>query len=131
MSPPGKPFKLKRPEPTEAVVLYDVLACLKQLQAKGKVVWYARFNTAAGKLQYGESKASQFMRFAFKGCPDVIGQLVGGASLLLEVKRPSGLVSADQAAFLEKATAGGACAGVVRSIDDVLELIEGYRRVPR
>lgn len=123
MSPPGKPLKLKTPEPTEAVVLYDVLACLKQLQSLGRVVWYARFNTAAGKLQYGNSGVSQFIRFGFPGCPDIIGQMPGGRLLAIEVKRPSGVVTDDQAAFLEMASHGGALAFVARSVSDVMEAI--------
>lgn len=121
--PTRKPFKLKHTEPSEAVVLYDVLACLKQLQAIGRVVWYARFNTAAGKLQYGNSGASQFMRFGFPGCPDILGQMPGGRLLAIEVKRPSGKVTGDQAAFLDRAGHYGALAFVARSVSDVLEHI--------
>lgn len=111
------------PEPSEAMVLYDVLACLKRLQSLGKVCWYARMNSGAGKLQYGTAKASQFIRFGFPGMPDVLGQMPGGRLLAIEVKRPSGVVTDDQAAFLEMATAGGALAFVARNIDDVLERI--------
>lgn len=119
-----KPFKLKHTEPSEAVVLYDVLACLRQLQTLGKVVWFARFNTAAGKLQYGSGKSSQWMTFAFKGCPDILGQLPNGGRLLaIEVKSPSGKVTDDQAAFIERAGSNGALAFVARNVDDVLERI--------
>lgn len=120
MSPPGKPFKLQRPEPTEAMILSDVLSCLKQLQAMGKICWHARMNSGAGKLQYGTAKASQFIRFGFPGMPDVLGQLPGGRLLAIEVKRPTGKVTDDQAAFLEKAGRSGALAFVARSVDDVL-----------
>lgn len=118
-----KPFRLRMSEPTEAVVLYDVLACLKQLQALGKVCWYARMNSGAGKLQYGTAKASQFIRFGFPGMPDVLGQLPGGRLLAIEVKRPSGKVTDDQAAFIERANYGGALAFVARSVSDVLDAI--------
>lgn len=120
--PTRKPFKLQRPEPTEAMILSDVLSCLKQLQAMGKICWHARMNSGAGKLQYG-AKASQFIRFGFPGMPDVLGQLPGGRLLAIEVKRPSGKVTDDQAAFLEKAGHYGALAFVARSVDDVLEHI--------
>lgn len=122
--PSRKPFKLKMIEPTEAVVLSDILAALNQLQALGRVVWYARFNTAAGRLQYGDSRgASQWIKFGFKGCPDVLGQLPGGKLLCIEVKSPSGKVTGDQAAFIEKAGHHGALAFVARSVSDVLEHI--------
>lgn len=126
--PARKPFRLKHTEPSEAVVLYDVLACLKQLQALGKVVWYARFNTASGRLQYGNSGASQWIKFAFKGCPDVLGQLPGGKLLCIEVKSPSGKVTEDQAAFIEMAGHNGALAFVARSVSDVLQMLEEHHR---
>lgn len=121
MIPARKPFKLKSPEQTEAQVLYDILAALRQMQSMGRVVWYARFNTAAGKLQYGNSGASQFIRFGFKGCPDILGQMPGGRLLCIEVKSPSGKVTDEQAAFLERAGHHGALAFVARSVADVLE----------
>ena len=113
-------LKLTRPEPTEAQVLNAVLACLERLQALGKVAWYSRMNTGAGKLQRGKDM-SQFIRFGFKGCPDVLGQLCDGRALAIEVKRPSGRVSIEQAAFLEKSSKYHACAFVARSVDDVME----------
>lgn len=123
MIPARKPFRLKPSEPTEAMILSDVLACLKQLQALGKVCWYARMNSGAGKLQYGTAKASQFIRFGFPGCPDVLGQLPGGRVLGIEVKRPSGRLTADQAAFIERANHSGALMFVARSGGDVLDKI--------
>lgn len=118
-----KPYRLKAPEPTEAMVLSDVLACLKQLQAVGKVCWYARMNSGAGKLQYGNAKASQFIRFGFPGCPDVLGQLPDGRALGIEVKRPSGKLTADQDAFITRANKHGALMFVARSGADVLDVI--------
>ena len=106
------------------MILSDVLSCLKQFQALGKICWYARMNSGAGKLQYGTSKASQFIRFGFPGMPDVLGQLPGGRLLAIEVKRPSGRVTEDQAAFIEKARGSGALAFVARSVSDVLDAIK-------
>lgn len=114
-------LKLKRPEPTEAQVLYAVLACLARLQALGKVAWYSRMNTGAGKLQRGSGFSSQFIRFGFPGCPDVLGQLSDGRALAIEVKKPSGRVTPEQQAFIARAAENGGCAFVARSVDDVLE----------
>lgn len=118
-----KPFRLKALEPTEAMVLSDVLACLKQLQALGKVCWFARMNSGAGKLQYGAAKASQFIRFGFPGCPDVLGQLPDGRALGIEVKRQSGKLTADQEAFIERANKYGGKMFVARSGADVLDAL--------
>jgi hypothetical protein len=59
------------------------------------------------------------MRFGFKGCPDIHGMLRGGRALYIEVKRPSGKATPEQAEFLARAVEHGGCAFVARSIDDV------------
>ena len=115
-------FRLKRPEPSEAQIL---AAVLRVLECHPKVSWARRMNSGAGRIVRGSGKASQFMRFGFPGCPDIIGQLRGsGTILLIECKRPSGRVSADQSAFLSRAKGDGAMAAVIRSTDELLELLE-------
>jgi hypothetical protein len=54
-----------------------------------------------------------------KGAPDLVVALPGGKVLWLEVKAPSGRVSADQIALHGKLNARGHTVAVVRSIDDV------------
>lgn len=118
----GKPLNLTRPEPTEA----DVLSAIKTLlRTHPRVAWFERMNSGAGRLQYANSKTSQFMRFGFPGCPDIIGQLKCGRALYVEVKRPSGRVGPEQAAFIEMAARHGAVALVARSVDDVVRALEG------
>jgi len=110
-------LKLQRPEPTEAQVQASVL---RYLQRHPQVVWVARMNSAAGRLTRGTGgrETSQFMRFGFKGCPDIHGMLKGGRALYVEVKRPSGKLTPEQAAFLQRAATHGGCAFVARGIDD-------------
>lgn len=122
-------LRLTRPEPTEADVLASVLQYLELARRQRRVVWYARLNSGAGKLQHldrttGEAKISQWSRWGFKGCPDVLGQLPGGRLLVLEVKRPSGRTRPDQQAFLDLALGAGAVGGIVRSVDDVHALLD-------
>lgn len=116
-----KRLKLTRPEPTEAAVLGMILRSLK---SHPKVVWFARMNSAAGKLVYPDGKQSRFMKFGFVGQPDILGQVVGGKLLAIEVKRPSGRVSDDQQAFVLKASSNGALAFVARSVADVFEVLD-------
>lgn len=120
----GKPLKLTRPEPKEADVLSSILRALRIHPA---VVWAHRMNSGAGKLQVGKGH-SQFIRFGFPGCPDVIGQLVTGHALLIEVKRPSGRVDPKQAAFIETARVNGAVAFVARSVADVWQVLDGVKK---
>lgn len=104
------------PEPTETEVLSAVLQALRYHQS---VAWCQRMNSGAGKLTYPDGKQSRFLRFGFPGCPDIIGQLKDGRFLAVEVKRPSGDVSPDQAAFLEMVRKNGGVGFVARRVEDV------------
>jgi VRR-NUC domain len=118
----GPTLKLTRPEPSEA----DVLDAIRHLlRAHPDVAWFERMNSGAGRLSYANNKTSQFMRFGFPGCPDIIGQLKGGRALYIEVKRPSGRVSPEQAEFIAMAARHGAVALVARSVADVVEALNG------
>ena len=120
-----KPLKLTRPEPSEAAILDAVKRALALHPA---VAWFERMNSGAGFLWRPGSAKSQFMRFGFPGCPDILGQLVDGRLLAIEVKKPSGTVSKEQAAFLQQATKHGALALVARSVDEVLAALNGVVR---
>jgi hypothetical protein len=122
IKPKRKPFKLTRPEPTEGAVLNMILTALK---IHPKIVWFERMNSAAGKLIYPDGNTSQFMRFGFVGMPDILGQVVGGRLLAIEVKKPSGRVSDDQQEFIDLANKHGAIAFVARSVADVLSVLDG------
>jgi hypothetical protein len=117
-----KRLKLTRPEPTEGAVLNMILTALK---IHPKIVWFERMNSAAGKLIYPDGNTSQFMRFGFVGMPDILGQVVGGRLLAIEVKKPSGRVSDGQQAFISKAEQNGAIAFVARSVADVFNVLDG------
>lgn len=117
-------YKLTRPEPKEADIQASILRALRIHPA---VVWHERTNTGAGKLQHSNG-TSRFIRFGFKGQPDILGQVVGGRLLAIEVKRPSGVVSPDQKAFISKAKENGAVAFVARSVADVFEVLDGVIR---
>lgn len=120
MTAPASRLKLTRPEPPEAIVLDAVLT---YLALDRRVAWYARVNSGAGKLLRRNGQPSQFIRFAWVGAADITGQLMDGRRLEIEVKRPSGRVSPEQAAFLAKVQAAGGVACVARGIEDVQECL--------
>lgn len=112
---PKRPaLKLKRPEPTESAVLDAIRRALRIHPA---VAWAERINSGAHLA--GEGASRRFIRYGFKGCPDIIGQLVTGRALYIEVKRPSGRVSEEQDEFIQRAVKFNACAFVARSVSDV------------
>ena len=59
------------------------------------------------------------------GFSDLLGVLPGGKALFLEIKSLKGKPSPAQLNFLAQATKTGAFAGVARSFDDVLKIING------
>lgn len=111
--------KFTLPEPSEAAILDAIRRVLK---IHTKVAWFERMNSGAHVA--GEGKDRRFVRYGFRGCPDIIGQLVDGRFLGIEVKRPSGRVSEDQAAFLARATKHGGVAFVARSVSDVFDVLD-------
>lgn len=109
------PFRLTKPEPKEADVLKAVLRALELHPTVAKV-W--RMNTGAGKLQRA-SGASQWIRFGFPGSPDIYGYTKDGRAIYCEVKRPSGVVSPEQAAFIQQAQEAGCVAFIARGVECV------------
>ena len=114
-------LRLRRPEPSEAQVLDAVL---RRLAVDRRVVWAHRMNSGGGKLALPNGETSQFMRWGFPGCPDILGQLITGQLLAVEVKRPTGAVKPQQRAFLDLAWQHNAVAFIARRIEDVDEALD-------
>jgi hypothetical protein len=105
------PRKNGRPE---AAALAEVLQALRTHPA---VVWCDRMNSGAHVVQTATGR--RFVRYGFKGCPDVLGMLRDGRLLACEVKAPAGRLRPEQAAFLELVRAAGGVALVARNCRDV------------
>lgn len=114
------PFKLKILVPTEQQVLN---ACLSYLRFDKRVAWIERFNVGAVKFKSDDGKPDRFVRFAFSGCPDLLGQIVDGRLLAVETKRPGGKLRAKQLEFLVHARKHNAIAIVASSVDDVIHAL--------
>ena len=65
----------------EAAAMVEVLRALRTHPA---VSWCERMNSGAARI------GSRFVRFGFRGYPDVLGQLKDGRLLGVEVKGPTG-----------------------------------------
>ena len=94
----------------EAAALVEVL---KALRTHPAVAWCERMNSGAAKVE------GRFIRFGFKGCPDVLGQLKDGRLLGVEVKAAKGRASPEQAAFLGRIRGAGGVAFIARDLRDV------------
>ena len=95
----------------ESAALVEVL---KALNAHNAVAWCERMNSGAVRM------GSRFVRFGFKGCPDVLGQLRDGRLLGVEVKSPTGKLRPEQSDFLERIRCAGGVAFMARDCRDVL-----------
>lgn len=95
----------------ESAALVEVL---KALKAHPAVVWCERMNSGAARV------GNRFIRFGFKGCPDVLGQLRDGRLLGVEVKSPTGKLRPEQSVFLERVRGAGGVAFVARDLRDVM-----------
>ena len=76
--------------------------------------WEVRMNSGAARI------GARFVRFGFKGCPDVLGQLRDGRLLGVEVKAQAGRLRPEQAVVLERIRGAGGVAFVARDLRDVL-----------
>ena len=95
----------------EAVALVEVL---KALNAYAGVARRKRMNSKAARI------GARFVRFGFKGCPDVLGQLTDGLLLGVEVKTQAGSLRPERAVLLERIRCAGGVAFVARDWRDVL-----------
>src|SRR5512146_462533 len=77
----------------EAQIVPSVLAALR---CHPSVAWAARINTGGARLP-GRDHKDQFVKFAFKGCSDILGMMKGGRLIACEVKRPGEEPTDDQA----------------------------------
>ena len=101
----------KRNSRPEAAALVEVL---KALRVHPLVAWAERMNSGAAKV------GDRFIRFGFRGCPDVLGQLKDGRLMGVEVKAKAGRLRPEQALFLERIRCAGGVAFVARDCRDVL-----------
>lgn len=114
-----QPFKLKTTDPMERDIQ---AAVLKYLAVDRRVGWRHRFNTGAKRFKGTDARGrptQRFVRFAFVGCSDILGQLIDGRFLAVECKRKGEEPSSEQADFLARVERFGGVAIVARSVDDV------------
>jgi hypothetical protein len=109
----GDPLPRTRARPTlaEAAALAEVL---RALRAHPRVALAHRMNS--GAIRAG----TRYVKFGFRGCPDVLGQLTNGMLLAVEAKAPRGRLRPEQADFLATVNRAGGVGFVARSLRDVV-----------
>lgn len=119
-----KPFRLTPLAPLEHDIQGSILVYLAWDR---RVAWAHRFNTGAHAITGTNAKGQPTRRFvryafpgyAFPGCADILGQLVTGHLLAIEVKRKGGRVRPAQRVFLAQVRAAGGLALLARGLPEV------------
>lgn len=114
-----KPFRLTPLAPLEHDIQGSILVYLAWDR---RVAWAHRFNTGAHAITGTNAKGQptrRFVRYAFPGCADILGQLVTGHLLAIEVKRQGGRVRPAQRAFLAQVRRAGGLALLARGLPEV------------
>jgi hypothetical protein len=106
----------------EAAALVEVL---KALTAHPAVAWCERMNSGAVRI------GKRFVRFGWKGCPDVLGQLKDGRLISVEVKAAKGKLRPEQTIFLERIRRAGGAAFMARDCRDVFCELDKAGRMQR
>jgi hypothetical protein len=77
--------------------------------------------TTSGKLK---GRGGHWMTIGFPGQSDIVGQLRDGRMLAIEVKLPNQQPTKEQQEFIDAVNYFNGLAGVARSVDDALRIIE-------
>lgn len=112
-------FRLKIQEPSESLIQDSILQYLK---LDSRVAWAERFNTGAHVIDQ-PGKPRRFIRYAFKGCSDILGQVQDGRFLAIEVKTRTGKATKEQAAFINMVRQNSGISVLARSVDDVQQAL--------
>jgi hypothetical protein len=114
-----RPYRLTALAPSEHDLQGSILVYLAW---DNRVAWAHRFNTGAHVITGIDAQGQPhppLRALRFPGCADILGQLVTGHFLAIEVKRPGGRVGPAQRRFLAQVRAAGGLALLARGIPEV------------
>ena len=118
--------RIKQATPSENDPKKAILALLRLHPA---VAWAERFNTGATVVDIPGQKR-RFIKYAFVGCSDILGQMKDGRFIAVEVKRPG--VNAEkkatdeQKAFIKKVRQNNGIGIISGSVEEVNLIINGH-----
>lgn len=112
--PRGRPYRTAIRTGLQLTERQVLRACLNALQVHPKVAFAWRQNVGA----FVEN--ARTIRFAFKGCSDILGCLKGGRWLAVECKASGATATENQQAFLDRVNESG---GLGICVDDPALLV--------
>ena len=109
-------------QPSEAEILRAILQLLRR-HPKVALCWRQNSGTFAERNRDGSVR---YIRAnTQRGMSDIMGAMMDGRTLAIEVKSRTGRMRPGQEEFLQQIRAAGGVAGVCRSVDDAVRLLEG------
>jgi hypothetical protein len=109
-------------EPSEAQILRAILALLRH---HPKVASHWRQNSGTFAERNRDGSTRYIRANTARGMSDIMGVLKDGRTLAIEVKSRTGRMRPGQEEFLQTIRQAGGVAGVCRSVDDAVRLLEG------
>jgi hypothetical protein len=108
-------------EPSEADILRAIMSLLKH-HPRVAQCWRQNSGTFAERNRDGSTR---YIRAnTARGMSDIMGVLRDGRTLAIEVKSRTGRMRPGQEEFLQTIRSAGGVAGVCRSVDDAVKLLE-------
>jgi len=108
-------------EPTEAEILR---AIIQLLQRHPRVAQCWRQNSGTFQERNRDGSVRYIRANTQKGMSDIMGILKDGRTLAIEVKSRTGRMRPGQEEFLQTIRSAGGVAGVCRSVEDAVRLLE-------
>ncbi len=108
-------------EPTESQILKAIMSLLKR-HPKVAQVW--RQNSGTFQERNRDGSVRYIRANTQRGMSDIMGILKDGRTLAIEVKSRTGRMRPGQEEFLQTIRQAGGVAGVCRSVDDAVALLE-------
>jgi hypothetical protein len=116
------PSPAEQREPSEADILKAVMSLLKR---HPKVAQCWRQNSGTFQERNRDGSVRYIRANTQRGMSDIMGIMSDGRTLAVEVKSRTGRMRPGQEEFLQTIRSAGGVAGVCRSVDDAVRLLEG------
>jgi hypothetical protein len=117
-----EPAPAEQREPSEAEILKAIMQLLKR---HPRVAMSWRINSGTFQERNRDGSVRYIRANTARGMSDIMGTLKDGRTLAIEVKSRTGRMRPGQKEFLASIRDAGGVAGVCRSVDDAVRLLEG------
>lgn len=119
--PKREPSAAEQRQPSEAEILRAILAMLRR-HPKVALCW--RQNSGTFQERNRDGTTRYIRANTQRGMSDIMGALMDGRTLAIEVKSRTGRMRPGQEEFLQTIRQAGGVAGVCRSVEDAQKLLE-------